>query len=389
MAKPNNPWGRKPSGPNPGRTPPGGGGFGGGSGGGNTPKPDLDLLLRRGQARMKGMFGPDQNRNDTRIALMVLAGLAMLWVASGIYRVNSDELGVVLRFGKYSGRITTPGLNYHLPYPIETVMIPSVTSVNKVEVGQRGTVVDNPTLRKARFAESAMDGAPQSREGMMLTRDRNVVDVDFEVQWKIDASAPEKYLFNMRDPEMSIKEVAESAMREVIGQHTLDEVLTTAQSQVAEDTKTIMQEIFNDYGAGIEIIAVNLSRPDVPQPVIDEFQDVKRAEQNKETAESVAEGYRNEILPKAKGEAAQMEQQALAYKARVIADAEGDIARFNNVYAEYVQAKDVTRKRIYLETMEEVMRDMPKVIVDESARGNGGVVQMLPVPAAPAKAAGQ
>jgi len=147
-----------------------------------------------------------------------------------------------------------------------------------------------------------------------------------------------------------------------------------------------MQNIFDEYDAGIEIIAVNLSRPDVPQPVIDEFQDVKRAEQNKETAESVAEGFRNELLPKAKGEAAQMEQEALAYKARVTADAEGDVARFNKIYAEYSLAKDVTKKRIYLETMEEVMSGMPKVIVDPAARGNGGMVQMLPMPT-PAPAA--
>lgn len=382
MAKPTNPWGRKPSG---GRGTGGGGANPGGFGGGgnNAPKNDLDQLLRRSQARMRGMLGPESNAQDGRLAAMILGGLLLLWAASGLYRVDSNELGVVLRFGEYH-RTTTPGLNYHLPYPVEQVMIPSVTSVNKVEVGQRGTIADNPAVRKARFA--SMDAATPMREGMMLTRDRNVVDVDFEVQWKIDASAPENYLFNMRDPELSIKEVAESAMREVIGQHELDDVLTTAQSEIAEETKSIMQQIFNDYGAGIEIIAVNLSRPDVPQQVIDEFQDVKRAEQNKETAESVAEGYRNEILPKAKGEAAQIAQQSLAYKAQVIADAEGDVARFNNVYAQYVQAKDVTKRRMYLETMEAVMKDMPKVIVDDAARGNGGMVQMMPLPA-PAAAA--
>jgi membrane protease subunit HflK len=383
MGKPTNPWGRKPS--SPGR---GTGGGGTNTPGGNAPKPDLDLLLRRSQERMRGMFGPDDGRNDKRTLGLIVAGVLALWLGSGIYRVNSDELGVVLRFGQYH-RTTTPGLNYHLPFPVESVLIPSVTSVNKVEVGYRGTVVDNPSVRSARFA--AAPAAPQGREGMMLTKDRNIVDIDFEVQWKIDASAPEKYLFNMRDPQGSIKDVAESAMREVIGQNNLDDVLTTAQSEIAEETRDIMQEIFDKYDAGVEIIAVNLSRPDVPQPVIDEFQDVKRAEQDKETAESVAEGYRNEILPKAKGEAAQMEQQALAYKAKVVADAEGDVARFSKIYAEYAQAKDVTKKRLYLETMEQVMKNIPKVIVDEAARGNGGVVQMLPLPApaAPVKGAAQ
>jgi membrane protease subunit HflK len=207
------------------------------------------------------------------------------------------------------------------------------------------------------------------------------VDVDFEVQWKIDASGPEKFLFNMRDPAANVKSVAESAMREVIGRNKLDDILTSAQSQIAEDTKAIMQEMFDRYDAGVEIIAVNLSRPDVPQPVIDEFQDVKRAEQDKQTAESVAEGYANEIIPKAKGEGAKMVQDAEAYKSRVIADAEGDTARFKQIYAQYVLAKDVTRKRLYLETMEEVLKGMPKVVVDNKAQGNGGMMQWLPTPA--------
>jgi len=386
MTKQPNPWGKKPL---PGGRPTGSGSNDNPRPQGTGPKPDLDQLLRQSRARMHGMLGngAPQDGNEKRIAFAVILGIFVLWMASGIYRVNSDELGIVLRFGEYE-RTTNPGLNYHLPYPIEQVIIPSVTSVNKVEIGYRGSAAENPTVRTARLSADAVMGAglPQNREGLMLTEDRNIVDIDFEVQWKIDAAAPEKFLFNIRDAESSIKPVAESAMREVIGRNKLDDVLTTAQSQIAEDTKTIMQNIFDEYDAGIEIIAVNLSRPDVPQPVIDEFQDVKRAEQNKETAESVAEGFRNELLPKAKGEAAQMEQEALAYKARVTADAEGDVARFNKIYAEYSLAKDVTKKRIYLETMEEVMSGMPKVIVDPAARGNGGMVQMLPMPT-PAPAA--
>lgn len=375
MPKQNNPWGRKPSqgGGRPGGTP-------SNNGGGNAPRPDLDALLRQSHARMRGMMGNAGGGNEKRTAFAILGILVLVWVASGLYRVDSNELGVVLRFGEYE-RTTNPGLNYHLPYPIEQAVIPSVTSINKVEIGYRGTAAENPSVRTAKVANFSMgEGMPQNREGLMLTEDRNIVDVDFEVQWKIDASAPEKFLFNMREPENSIKSVGEAAMREVIGRNKLDDVLTTAQSEIAEDTKTIMQQIFNEYDAGVEIIAVNLSRPDVPQPVIDEFQDVKRAEQNKETAESVAEGYRNELLPKAKGEAAQMEQDALAYKAKVIADAEGDVARYNSIYKEYSQAKDVTKRRIYLETMEAVMKDMPKMIIDPAARGNGGAVQMLPVP---------
>lgn len=371
---PKSPWGR-PTGSGGGQRP---NRPTGGMGGGN--KPDLDKLFRSGHERMKGALGGGAG-NEKRL-LGIMAGVfLLLWVASGIYRVNSDELGVVLRFGEYH-RTTTPGLNYHLPFPVEKVMIPSVTSINKVEVGYRGNAAENPSIREARMVSADMAvSSQQNREGLMLTADRNIVDVDFEVQWKIDAAAPEKYLFNMRDPEATVRPVAEAAMREIIGRNKLDDVLTTAQSQIAEDTREIMQEIFDEYDAGIEIIAVNLSRPDVPQPVIDEFQDVKRAEQNKETAESVAEGYRNDLLPRAKGEAAQMVQQAEAYKSRVIADAEGDVSRFNQIYKEYAQAKDVTKRRMYLETMEEVMQGMSKVIVDPDTKGNGGgVVQVLPIP---------
>lgn len=376
------PWGKsgggnKPTGGTGGNT--GGSGPRPPLGGGN--KPDFDKLFRDSHARMRQTFGgKGDDFNEQRAFTLGLIAIAVIWMASGIYRVNSDELGVVLRFGEYH-RTTTPGLNYHLPYPIETVQIPSVTSVNKVEVGYRGNAAENPNIREARVS-TASAGSPQNREGLMLTGDRNIVDIDFEVQWKIDASAPEKYLFNMRDPAGSVRAVAEAAMREVIGRNTLDDVLTTAQSQIAEDTREIMQQMFDDYDAGVEILAVNLSRPDVPPPVIDEFQDVKRAEQNKETAESVAEGYRNELLPQAKGEAAKMLQDAQAYRAKVVADAEGDVARFDQIYKQYVQAKDVTKKRMYLETMESVMKGMNKVIIDPSSKGGNNTVQVLPMPGA-------
>jgi membrane protease subunit HflK len=198
------------------------------------------------------------------------------------------------------------------------------------------------------------------------------------VQWKIDAASPQNFLFSLRDPEVTVRAVAESAMREVIGRNKLEEILTSAQSKIADDTLAIMQEILASYKSGIEVIAVNLSRPDVPRPVIDEFQDVKRAEQDKATAESVAEGYRNEILPRAKGDAVKQVQDAIAYKNRVIAEAKGDAARFLEVYAEYKKAPEVTKKRMYLETMEQVMGGMTKVIVEQ--KGGQGVVPVLPLP---------
>lgn len=374
MNNSNNPWGRKPTG--------GGNGAGSPSPSGGKPtnggeKNPFEKLLRDAQAKMKnGRSKIPDGGEEKRVALALVAGVCLFWLASGVYRVNSDELGVVLRFGQYT-RTATPGLNYHFPYPIEEVMIPSVTTVNRVEVGTRSGGGENPSIRTAKLAASSDKPVrEQNPEGLMLTGDRNLVDIDFEVQWKIDAAHPEKFLFNMRDPAGNVKPVAESAMREVIGRTKLDDVLTGAQSQIAEDTKTLMQQMFDEYDAGIEIIAVNLSRPDVPAPVIDEFQDVKRAEQDKQTAESVAEGYRNEILPRAKGEAAKMLEDAAAYKSRVVAEAQGDASRFKNVYAEYAQAKDVTKRRIYLETMEAIFRDMPKTIIDSAAKG---VVPILPM----------
>lgn len=380
----NNPWGKKPTGGSGG----GGGNNNGGSGGGKPTPPSgggnnnntLEKLMRDAQERMRGAAGKmPTGEGEISPFVLVFVGLVTLWMASGIYRVNSDELGVVMRFGAYN-RTTTPGLNYHLPFPIEQVVIPSVTSVNRVEVGFRGNAVENPNVRVAKAAmmeTTAGGGNISNREGLMLTGDRNIVDIDFEVQWKIDAAHPEKFLFNMRNTAENIKPAAESAMREVIGRNKLDDILTGAQSQIAEETRSLMQQMFNEYNAGVEIIAVNLSRPDVPGEVIDEFQDVKRAEQDKQTAESVAEGYRNDIIPRAKGDASKMLEDAAGYKARVVADAKGDASRFKQIYAEYANAKDVTKRRMYLETMETVLRNMPKIIVDSSR--TGGAVPVLPL----------
>lgn len=354
------PWGQSGGGNNGGPRGPIRGG------GGNRPEPpshDIDEVIRKSQEALRDIFGGRGDGNNKRALLLVLMAGVLLWLGAGVFRVNPDELGVVLRFGQYH-RTVSPGLNYHLPYPVETVLIPSVTSVNKVEVGYRSGLNDR-------------NNQGFDKESLMLTGDRNIIDIDFEVQWKIDATVPQDYLFNVRNPSSVVKPVAESALREVIARNNLAGILTSAQSEIAEDTKELMQDMLDSYKAGIEVIAVNLSRPDVPSPVINEFQDVKRAEQERETAESVAEGYRNEILPRAKGEAVKMTEEAKAYKNRVVAEAEGDAARFLSVYEQYKIAKDVTRKRIYLETMEEIMADMQKVIIDDKA-GNG-VLPYLPL----------
>ena len=369
MADNNSPWGKKPTGGSSG------GSSGGGMGGGKGPGNPFEKIIRDSKDKMRASLPKNGDGNERDLIIIGFCIFLLLWLGSGIYRVNSDELGIVMRFGQYS-RTALPGLNYHLPAPIESVIIPSVTTVNTVEIGNRAGNAENPSIRTAKiaFADRAGGAEDPQSEGRMLTGDRNIVDIDFTVQWKIDATNPEKFLFNMRNPAGNVRIVAESAMREVIGRTKLDDVLTGAQSQIAEDTKTLMQQMFNEYDAGIEIIAVNLSRPDVPQPVIGEFQDVKRAEQDKQTAESVAEGYRNEIIPRAKGDAAKMIQDAEAYKSKVIADAQGNASRFKQIYAEYAVAKDVTKRRMYLETMEEVLKGMPKIVLEK-----GGQVSVLPL----------
>lgn len=364
------PWGPRPNGNGNNSSGSGGPRRQGGSGNGPTP-PDFGEFLRKGQESFGNMFGgPGGNRTFVLVGI----GLALLWMGSGIYRVNADELGVVLRFGQYN-RTTEPGLHYHLPYPVESVSKPSVSSINTVEIGASAGQLSQQIYRGARMNDAGMSPLQESQ---MLTGDSNIVEVNFEVQWRINAATPEKFLFNVRDAGISVKPVAESAMREVIGQMKLEDILTTEQGAIAQRTHDIIQQVLNAYDAGIEVVSVNLSKPDVPDEVIDAFQDVKKAQQDRETTVNIAQRYRNEILPKAQGDASRMEQEALAYKNQVVNRAKGETSRFLAVYEQFRAAEDVTRKRIYLETMEEIMRGMQKVIIERGASGSG-VVPYLPL----------
>lgn len=353
------PWGKpRPSGSGgnnqgSGKRPPGG------------DKNDFDDLFRKGQDQFKNMFGGNGSGNDgdgKKAGIMVVIAGAVLWLASGFYTVDTNEQGVILRFGEYH-RTVGPGLHYHMPFPVERVFTPMVTDVNIVEIGQN--------RRNGRI------GAGSDNENLMLTGDLNIVDINFTVQWKIDSSHTDDFLFNIRRAEQIVKPVAESAMREVIGQMPLQRIITDAQIEISDRTKEIMQQMVNAYNAGIQIVAVNLSKPDVPPEVIDAFQDVKRAEQEKNTLINKAEAYENEIIPKARGKAVKAEQQALAYKREVTEQAKGDAARFLSVYEEYRQAKDITKKRLYLETMEEILTGMNKFIID--GEGSKNMVPYLPL----------
>jgi membrane protease subunit HflK len=337
---------------------------GNGEGGGNRP-PNIDDLANQFQDSLKKMFPgkkvPGGNRPFFLFGIIILG----VWLASGFYRVLPDEQGVVLRFGKYVNQ-TQPGLHYHLPYPIEAVLTPKVTRVNRIDVGYRSA---SDTGR----ATSASD-VPE--ESLMLTGDENIVDIDYSVFWIIKDAG--KFLFNIQDPEDSIKSVAETAMREVIAKNGIQSILTEGRAQVEIDTQNIMQEILDSYDSGISITQVQTQKADPPKEVIDAFRDVQAAKADKERAQNEAEAYANDVIPRARGEAAQILQQAEAYKRQVVALAEGEASRFLAIYNEYRKARTVTQERMYLETMEKVMADINKIIIDK--KSGGGVVPYLPLP---------
>ncbi len=341
----------------------GGGPWGHGPRGPQQP-PNLEDLLRRGQDRFRGAF-PGGGRSRRSILLIILAIIA-IWVASGFYRVLPDEQGVVMRFGEWI-KTTQPGLNYHLPGPIETVITPKVTRVNRVDVGFRssGDIGRNVPARDL------------PEESLMLTGDENIVDIDFAVFWLINDAG--MFLFNIQQPEVTIKAVAESAMREIIGRTPIQLVLSEGRRDAEEEVHALTQQILDEYGAGVQVTEVRLQKVDPPGAVIDAFRDVQRSRADLERQRNEAEGYANDIIPRARGESAQVVQEAEAYKQETVAKAEGDAARFLSVYREYARAKEVTTRRIYLETMESVLKDMNKIIIDSRASGSG-VVPYLALP---------
>src|SRR5690606_5585168 len=264
-----------------------------------------------------------------------------------------DEQGVVLRFGEWN-RTTPPGLHYALPYPIETVDTPKVTRINRIEIGFRavGDTVGRPEA-----------GRQVPEEALMLTGDENIVDINFSVFWRI-ADAGD-FLFNVRAPETTIKGVAESTMREIIGQTPIALALAEGRGKIEGAVQERMQRTLDDYGAGVSITQVQLLKVDPPQEVIDAFRDVQRARADQERLRNEAEAYRNDIIPRARGDAERLTQEAEAYKQEVVARSQGDAERFESVYAAYAAAKDVTTRRIYLETLEEILRNANKVIIDK------------------------
>jgi membrane protease subunit HflK len=342
---PRGPWG---SGPQPG--------------GGPTP-PDLEELVRRSQDKIKNLL-PGGSFGGWGSLLIVLGAIA-LWMLSGFYRVQTDEQGVVLRFGKYIGE-RQPGLNYHLPWPIETVLVPKVTSSRRLDIGMR--LIEDP-----RRGSSTRD-VPE--ESLMLTGDENIVDVDFTVLWKVKDAA--NFLFNVQNPEGTIKAVAESAMREVIGRSTIQPILTGARQNIEQAVHELMQKTLDSYGTGVVITQVQMQKVDPPSQVIDAFRDVQAARADAERAQNEAQTYANKVVPDARGRASQIQQAAEAYREQTVAVAKGQSSRFTKIYDEYKKAPEVTRKRIYLETMEHVLSGVNKTIIDPSV-SKSGIVPYLPL----------
>lgn len=326
----------------------------------NPPEPpDVDEVIRLARERFAGKM-------PGKKIIPVLLGIAfVLWMSTGIYVVGPDENGVVVRWGRYV-ETTIPGPHFHLPYPIETVYRPKVTQVQRIEVGYRtqgrGTV-DIPA------------------ESLMLTGDENIIDIDISIQYQIKPDGAANYLFNIRnparDPHKAVRNAGESAIRQVIGRNTIDTALTAGKEKIQANTKKTMQEILDSYHSGIQVIAVQLQQVAPPEEVIHAFKDVASAREDRERAVNEAQGYANDILPKAKGEAARQIQESEAYKTAKVTRAKGDVHRFLAVLEEYSKAKEATEARLYLETMEEVLPSVRKIVVDpQSTRG---VLPFLPL----------
>ena len=304
-------------------------------------------------------------KESLTVQLFGLFVLAVLWALSGLYRFLPDEQGVVLRFGKFVNT-TQPGLNYHFPFPIETALTPKVTKVNRIDIGFRSE-------RDSGFTSGGVADVPE--ESLMLTGDENIVNIDFSVFWVIKDAG--KFLFKIQDPQGTVKAAAETAMREVIARSEIQPILTEGRSVIETDTEVIIQEILDEYNSGIQITQVQTQKADPPDQVIDAFRDVQAARADMERSKNEAEAYANDVIPRARGEAAKILQAAEAYKKEVVAKAEGEASRFLSIYNEYAQAKQVTQERMFLETMEKVLADINKIIIDKNA--GSGVVPYLPL----------
>jgi membrane protease subunit HflK len=343
----------------------GGGSGGGGGGGGGGPwsrgpsgpqGPNIDDLVRRLQEFLR-RFLPRGGGNGRMISILVAVAI-VLWLLTGFYRVQPEEQGVAMIFGKWVAT-TGPGLNYNLPSPIGAVETPKVTRVNRVEVGfHSATDMGQP---------SVVRDVPQ--ESLMLTGDENIVDIQFVVFWIIKDAG--EYLFNIRNPDGTVKDVAEAAMREIIGQSNFEFARTQGRAQIEQQVQALMQRVLDSYGSGIEVTGVRMTKSDPPQGAIGAFRDVQAASADKERAINEAQGYLNQVTQRAQGQSEQILKAADAYKAERINQAQGDAQRFLLIYQQYLQNKDITTRRIYLDTMETILGNVNKVLIGKDSMRTG------------------
>lgn len=364
------PWGSGPKGP-----------WGSGPQPTGPRPPDLEDLFRNAQDRLQ-QFLPGGYFSGLGIVLVLLVVL-VIWGMSGFFRVQSEELGVVLRFGKHV-RTVGPGLSYHMPYPIETVLLPKALRVSTLNIGF--SYDDSP-----RRSRDGRRDIPE--ESLMLTGDENIVDVQFTVLWRIKPNGAADYLFNIQNPEGTVKAVAESTMRQIVGHTEIQPILTAKKDKAEQEVHELMQKTLDNYGSGIQIQQVQMGQVNPPAQVIAAFNDVTNAKIEFERLQNEAQTYANRVVPDAKGRASQILQVAEGYKQQAIAEAKGQSSRFLQVYQEYKKAPDVTRQRIYLETMERILGSSEKLIYDGGSSPGQGVVPYLPLseltPSRPSETANQ
>jgi membrane protease subunit HflK len=352
------PWGGGGSGGGGGKGP-----WGGGGGGGGAQPPDIEELLRRSQDRMKKIM---PSGGGKLAVLALLFGAIVVWGVTGMYQVNEGERGLELTFGRWDNLETGPGLRFNYPAPIGTTHIVNVQQSNRLDIGFNSTDDGRRASSQANL-----------RESLMLTSDQNIADIEVRVAWRI--GEPAKFLFNIEKPEGTVKVAAESAMREVIGQTTFIEAVGEGRGGVEERTMTLLQSILDGYDVGIIIEDVQIQKSRPPAQVVDAFDDLQRAEQDKERLENEAQAYANSVVPVARGDAQKMIQGAAAYKEQQVKEAEGEAERFISVYTAYKVAPEVTRRRMYLESLSSILGSAEKVIMDSGASGTG-VVPYLPLP---------
>jgi membrane protease subunit HflK len=336
----------------------GGGPWGRGGGGGPSgPKPpDIEDLIRKSQDKIRDLLPGGAGVNGPVIAVIAALVFAVWFGVGGFYRVESNQEGVELVFGKWVNT-TSPGLNWNWPYPIGAVETPGISDIHQTDLGFTRNGRSGGNLQKRDVSE----------ESLMLTGDQNIIDIDITVQWKISSASD--YLFNIREPDQTVKIAAESALREIIGQIDIQPALTESRQEIELQTMALLQEILNEYQSGIEITVVQLQEVQAPGAVTDAFDDVARAIQDLNRSRNDADKYRNDVLPRARGDAQVMTQGAQAYKEQLENEAEGEAQRFLSVYEAFKQNPEVTKRRMYLETMQRVLAKADKVIMDSSATG--------------------